>query len=89
MHQLQAQLKSLYGQLQVNSEHTIVPHEFKQGVDTCYKLCFDVARKIEQEQSALLDGVATLTEEKSQLMKKNDQYQEKIERLEKELSERG
>jgi predicted nucleic acid-binding Zn-ribbon protein len=90
MHKLQAQLKSLHEQLQVNSVDTIVSQEFKQGVDASHKLCFDVARKIEQEQSALRDDVEILTKDKSQLMKENDQYRKVIERLEKELvSERG
>lgn len=89
MHKLQVQLKSLHHQLQDDSENAIVSQEFKHGVEASYKLCFDVARKIEQEQSALKDNVETLTKEKSQLMKEKNQYLEEIERLRRELTERG
>ena len=86
MHKLQVQLKSLHDQLQVNSTETAVPQD---RVDASYKLCFDVARKIEHEQSALRDEIETLTKDKSQLAKEKHQYSEEIKCLKRELKEKG
>ena len=87
MHKLQAQLQSLHKQLQVDSMAIAVPQEaIKHGVDASYKLCFDVARKIEQEQLALRDEIETLTKDKSQLKK---EYLEEIERLSRDLEKKG
>ena len=89
MHKLQTRLKSLHDQLQINSEETGIPQEVKHCVDASYKHCFDVARKIEQEQSALRDDINALTKDKSQLMKEKNQHLEEIEHLKRELAERG
>ena len=89
MHRLQAQLKSLYDQLQITSEGTGIPLKVKRDFDASYKLCFNVAHKIEQEQSALGNNINTLIQDKNQLMEERDRYLKEIDCLKGQLAERG
>ena len=89
MHKLQVQLKSLHEQPLLNSEETVIPQEFRSGIDASYKQCFTVACKIQQEHSAFKDENEKLTENKSQLIKERDQLLEEVVCLRIKLAEKG